>query len=971
MRVVGISIVVAISLLLIGMSVPLYNAAAAQQQEKRIALVVGNGAYAKRPLATASNDAGLIAQTLQAAGFDVTGARDLDGNTLRNSFRDFVRKAEQSGPDTVAVVYLSGYAMQLAGENYFIPVDTTIARDTDIPIEGLRLSDYMRQLSALPLKVSVIVIDGARQQPFIDGGQPIASGLALVEPNPHMLVAFNAAPGTVAPEEPGPYGVYAQSLAEMIRNGGLSLPDLFNRVRLRVNENSKGALVPWDTQKIDTQFMFFDRAPDAPAPAQAAPDQVAAIRDKPIRDLGAHNAYTAALDRDTLQGYEDFLSAYPHDAMARQVRAIVAARREAITWRRTYRTDTPDAYWSYLRRYPRGPHAADARRRLAILSAALEPPPTFSMIEYDVPPPPPDEIVYVDRPVLMFSDPDFDFAPPPPPPVYFLPPPPPDFVVLPPPPPPIGLFYLPQPMFVPVPVYVRPPEYVRPPANNIIFNNIHNTTVINNVINVRPPAGTVNPTAPNLVGRPVAIPPGAKGPIARPGPAPVPIGPALPQAVVARAKLIQQGKAPVPPSAAIKPVAVQAPPAPNARLPGPHGPLAPGGGPGLSNPPASETKPGQPATGMQPVQGSQLPKANALPIPAAKGVPPAPGATMPPAAAGQPGQPPTGAQPAQGGQLPKANALPVPAAKGVPPAPGATIPPAAAGRPAQPATGPQPAQGGQLPKANALPVPTAKGAPPARGGTIPPVSAARPGSPMAHPPGRGQEPPNANALPIPGTNGVPPAPGPKPPGAAQQPGTSSQKPPQLRESPKVDALPVPGAKGVPAPSHAPLTARPAPSIVTPSAQNGRTVSGAHNLEMPHGGPGRPIAGPRPSAPPPAAPSVAPKPNRAAIPPRPMVQRPAPAPHAAPPPHLAPPRMAAPPRPAPITRPAPPPRPAPMMHPSPPPPRMAPPPQRMAPPPPRMAAPPPHPAPPPMARPAPPPRPAAAAPKHCPPNVPKC
>ena len=145
------------------------------------------------------------------------------------------------------------------------------------------------------------------------------------------------------------------------------------------------------------------------------------------------DAYAAALERDTLQGYEDFLAAYPGDPLAKRVRAIVAARREAITWRRTYRTDTPQAYWSYLRRYPRGPHAGDARRRLAILTAPLEPPPSFAMIDYDVPPPPPDEIVYVDRPVLYFGDPDFDFAPPPPPPVFFLPPPPPDFVVLAPP----------------------------------------------------------------------------------------------------------------------------------------------------------------------------------------------------------------------------------------------------------------------------------------------------------------------------------------------------------------------------------------------------------------------------------------------------------------------------------------------------------------------------------------------------------
>src|SRR6202158_5928365 len=117
----------------------LSSAAAQQQQEKRIALVVGDGAYAKSPLATAANDAGLIAQTLQAAGFDVVGARDLDADTLRGSFRDFIQKAQASGPGTVAMVYLSGYGMQLAGENYFIPVDSSVSRETDVPIEGLRI----------------------------------------------------------------------------------------------------------------------------------------------------------------------------------------------------------------------------------------------------------------------------------------------------------------------------------------------------------------------------------------------------------------------------------------------------------------------------------------------------------------------------------------------------------------------------------------------------------------------------------------------------------------------------------------------------------------------------------------------------------------------------------------------------------------------------------------------------------------
>ena len=574
------------------------GSAAAQQQEKRIALVVGDGAYAKSPLATAANDAGLIAQTLQAAGFDVVGARDLDGDTLRRSFRDFVQKAQSSGPDTVAMVYLAGYGIQLAGENYFIPVDAPLSRDTDIPIEGLRISDYVRELSSLPLKANIVVLDAARQQSFIEGGQPIASGLALVEPQAHMLIAFNAAPGTVAPEEQGPYGAYAQSLAEMIRTGGLPLPEVFNRLRLRVNETTKGAQVPWDAEKIDAQFMFFDRAPDAPA--QAPPDQAVAARNKPLRDLGVQDAYAASLERDTMQGYEDFLGAYPGDPLARRVRAIAAARREAITWLRTYRADTPPAYWSYLRRYPDGPHAWDARRRLAILTAPLEPPPSFAAFDYDVAPPPPDEITFVDRPVLYFSDPDFGFVPPPPPPIFFLPPPPPDFVVLSPPIAPIGLFILPQPLFVPIPVYVRAPVYVASPPNNIIFNNIHNTTVINNVINQPPQPG------PGAAG--AALPGATRG---APGTAaattPTAAGAALPPSVAQRASLIQQGKLPVPPSASINP-AVK--------------PATAGTPAGVSAAPAAP----QPAR----LTPEALSKTNALPVPGAKGGPPVvPGATGP------------------------------------------------------------------------------------------------------------------------------------------------------------------------------------------------------------------------------------------------------------------------------------------------------------------------------------------------------
>jgi Caspase domain len=128
-----------------------------------------------------------------------------------------------SGPYTTAFIYLSGYGLQLEGENYFVPIDAKIARDTDVPAEAVRVSDYTRPLAALRLNASIMVLDAARVNPFASSGQPLAGGLALVEPNPGMLIAFNAAPGTVAPEGQGPYGPYAQALAEMMREGGLQL----------------------------------------------------------------------------------------------------------------------------------------------------------------------------------------------------------------------------------------------------------------------------------------------------------------------------------------------------------------------------------------------------------------------------------------------------------------------------------------------------------------------------------------------------------------------------------------------------------------------------------------------------------------------------------------------------------------------------------------------------------------------------
>ena len=415
------------------MAAAVFGLTATEAQEAapnpRIALVIGNATYRDAALATPANDAELVAQTLQAAGFDVVGARDLDGQSLRTALRDFLQKAATAGPDMQAFVYLAGRGVQYNGDNYFVPVDAQINRDADVPIEAIRIADFTHALAATPGKTRIIVLDAARANPYAAQGSPLAPGLALVDPEAGELIAFNAAPGTLAGDEQGPYGVYGKTLAGAIRQGGVDIVQAFDQTRVSVNAETQGALLPWSASKLGGPFYVFERAADAPP---AAPP-LAETERKPISSFSGEDAYAAAIERDTLTGYREFLKAYPNSDQARRVRAILAVRREASYWRHTVRTDTPRAYWTYLRTYPKGPHVPDAQRRLSMLSAEFQPPANFRAETYaDLPPPPPDERFYEDQPIYAFDD----FGPPPPPPpvqyVYVedddwrdLPPPPP------------------------------------------------------------------------------------------------------------------------------------------------------------------------------------------------------------------------------------------------------------------------------------------------------------------------------------------------------------------------------------------------------------------------------------------------------------------------------------------------------------------------------------------------------------------
>ncbi len=672
----------AIALLLIAAQAPF--AANAQQtgQNPRIALVIGNATYRDQALATTANDAGLVAQTLQAAGFDVVGARDLDGQSMRTAFRDFLDKASAAGPDMQAFVYLAGRGVQYNGDNYFVPVDAQINRDADVPIDALRISDFAHALAQMPGKARIIVLDAARANPYASQGAPLAPGLALVDPEPGELIAFNAAPGTLAGDEQGPYGVYGKTLAGAMRQGGVAVEEVFDQTRVTVNQLSQGALLPWSASKLAEPYYIFERAADAPPPAAAVP-----AASPPISGLPADAAYAAALHQDTIEGYQDYLAAYPHSAQAHRVRAILASLREAYFWRRSVDANTAHAYWTYLRRYPRGPHVADARRRLAMISAAYEPPPDFQPMAYQgLPPPPPDENFYEAQPYYAFDA--FGPPPPPPPPEYYH-----EYYYvedddwrdLPPPPPPPAVGFLPA-----LPIAI-------PLVAGAVAYQHYNAYNRNGIAPAGLPAFRPPPPAPPPLPRNVSpVQPPHPIPVSAPGPAvghvrPLPpIGaPATPGAMPrAGAPAAPQDSGKLPTGAPLAPAAggqapVQTPP--NVR--------PPTAAPGTATPP-----PGTPATppGGKPL-GVAAPPSGGKPLTVAPVTPAAPPPT------GVPATPPGGKAPAGTLSAPAAGkALPVP------PSPVAPVPspPPGGKAPAGTLSAPAPGKALPVPPSPVAPVPS-------------------------------------------------------------------------------------------------------------------------------------------------------------------------------------------------------------------------------------------------------------------------
>ena len=262
--------------------------------QKRVALVVGNAAYSNAAeLANPTNDANDMAAALEAVGFAVILALDVDKRAFDEKVREFSAALEDADD---AVFFYAGHGLQVAGQNYLIPIDATLETERDLDFEALPLGFVLRQMElARESKTNVVFLDACRDNPLARNlarsmgtrSAAIGRGLAQIKTGVGTFIAFSTQPGNVALDGEGRNSPFAAALIGRIAEPGLTLAGMMIGVRNEVLENTDGKQVPWDHSALTGDFYFNPSGTHKPAVQKRSdPDDNETARlERRIREL--------------------------------------------------------------------------------------------------------------------------------------------------------------------------------------------------------------------------------------------------------------------------------------------------------------------------------------------------------------------------------------------------------------------------------------------------------------------------------------------------------------------------------------------------------------------------------------------------------------------------------------------------------------------------------------------------------------
>src|SRR5262245_39398313 len=274
------------------------------QAEKRVALVVGNAAYERVPkLINPANDARDMAAALKALGFDVVEGFDLNKAAFDRKVLDFAAAVEGA---SVGMFFYAGHGLQVAGQNYLVPVDAQLLTPTALDFELMKV-DVIQRVMELSTKTNVLFLDACRDNPLGRNlarslgtrSADVGKGLAQIEAGSGTLISFSTQPGAVAADGKGRNSPFSEALIRHLSSSNDDLNAVLIAVRNDVMTATQDAQVPWEHSALRGR-LYFNQASPVPESGKAAP----------IRLSEAAEAWRAAEKTTSIPVLESFIARY-------------------------------------------------------------------------------------------------------------------------------------------------------------------------------------------------------------------------------------------------------------------------------------------------------------------------------------------------------------------------------------------------------------------------------------------------------------------------------------------------------------------------------------------------------------------------------------------------------------------------------------------------------------------------------------
>jgi uncharacterized caspase-like protein len=223
---------------------------------RRVALVIGNAAYATAPLKNPSHDAADMAAVLSRLGFAVRLLHNATNQTMAAEIEQFTRQLRRS---RAGLLYYSGYGMQLDGQNYLIPVDAAFQHASDVKYQAIHLGWVLDRMEEAGNEINIVILDACRDTPFVRGGRSSQRGLAMTQAARGTLIAYATSPGKIALDQPGRNGLYTKYLLQYMTYPKLAVEQMFKKVRIAVQIETHGRQLPWESTSLLGDFYFAGR----------------------------------------------------------------------------------------------------------------------------------------------------------------------------------------------------------------------------------------------------------------------------------------------------------------------------------------------------------------------------------------------------------------------------------------------------------------------------------------------------------------------------------------------------------------------------------------------------------------------------------------------------------------------------------------------------------------------------------------